>query len=125
MERLIIKETEDTPSIIFDNITGIFEIKGKSIPENAVTFYKPVINWLGEYLTFPHENTTVNIQLDYFNTSSLMYIYTVLRAIEAIHKAGHKIIINWFYEKGSEGIFEAGEEYKASVSLTFNLIEFE
>jgi len=42
MDKLIIEPGIKTPHIIFDAANGSLEIKGKSIPENSIEFYKPV-----------------------------------------------------------------------------------
>ena len=39
MEPILIEGTPKTPTIKFDASTGVFEIKGRSIPENSVDFY--------------------------------------------------------------------------------------
>ena len=36
MEPIIIEGTTKTPSVRFDYAEGVFEIKGRSIPENSV-----------------------------------------------------------------------------------------
>ena len=41
MEAIVIEGTQKTPSVKFDGKTGIIEIKGRSIPENSIEFYKP------------------------------------------------------------------------------------
>ena len=45
MEKFVIKETAKTPSINFDPEHGLFEIKGKSIPENSIEFYSPLLEF--------------------------------------------------------------------------------
>ncbi len=42
MEPIIIEGTPKTPTVKFDAAQGVFEIKGRSIPENSVEFYKPL-----------------------------------------------------------------------------------
>ena len=46
MEPIIIEGTPKTPTVKFDSTEGVFEIKGRSIPENSVEFYKPLVDWL-------------------------------------------------------------------------------
>ena len=52
MSNLIIIDSIKTPSVAFD-FTGILEIKGKSIPENSLEFYRPVFEWLDLYSQSP------------------------------------------------------------------------
>jgi len=70
METIIREGTPKTPFVRFDGEKGLVEIKGRSIPENSVEFYKPLIDWLEKYSAGPVKETYVNIQLEYFNTSS-------------------------------------------------------
>ena len=62
MKPIIIEGTPKTPTIKFDVSEGIFEIKGRSIPENSVEFYKPLIDWLDDYKETPLDKTVVNIR---------------------------------------------------------------
>ena len=96
MKPIIIEGTPKTPTIRFDVSEGIFEIKGRSIPENSVEFYKPLIDWLENYKETPLDKTVVNIRLEYFNTSSSKCILDVFKKLEAIHKAKHDVVVNWF-----------------------------
>ena len=87
MEPINIEGSPKTPSIKFDIEKGILEIRGRSIPENSIEFYKPLVDWLDEYSKDPVKKTQVNIHLEYFNTSSSKCILDVFKKLEAIHKA--------------------------------------
>ena len=54
MKSLKISEDKGRPKIHFDKVKGIFEIKGDSIPENAVGTYESVIEWLQSYVKSPN-----------------------------------------------------------------------
>ena len=49
MDKYAIEGTPKTPSISFDLAGGILEIKGRSIPENSIEFYKPLVDSLDKY----------------------------------------------------------------------------
>ena len=123
MEPIIIEGTPKTPSVKFDAKGGIFEIKGRSIPENSVEFYKPLNEWLDNYMQVPLGKTVVNIRLEYFNTSSSKCILDVFKRLEAIHKSKHDVEINWFYEEDDEDMLEAGEDYDSIIKVPFKMIE--
>jgi hypothetical protein len=123
MESIFIEGTQKTPSVKFDSKTGIVEIKGRSIPENSIEFYKPLVDWLEEYAKKPFEKTQVNVQLEYFNTSSSKCILDVFKKLEAIHKAKHDVVINWYYEEDDEDMLEAGEDYESIIRVPFKMIE--
>src|SRR5437667_6106829 len=125
MEKITIESTPKTPSISFDFEKGFLEIKGRSIPENSIEFYKPIVESLEKYGSKPQGVTTVNIQLEYFNTSSSKCILDVFKKLESIHKGGSQTVINWYYEQDDEDMLEAGEDYQAIINVPFKMIKIE
>lgn len=126
METLSIEGTPKTPTIKFDSEQGFLEIKGRSIPENSIEFYKPLVDWLDKYATKPKPATSVNIALEYFNTSSSKCILDVFKKLESIHKSGgSQVTINWHYEEDDEDMLEAGEDYQAIINVPFKMVEIE
>lgn len=126
MDKLQIQGTAKTPSLLFDADTGILEIKGRSIPENAIDFFKPLVDWLEDYSKEPKELTQANIQLEYFNTSSSKCILDIFKKLEAVNKQDNKeVVINWYYEEDDEDMLEAGEDYQSILKIPFKMIEIE
>jgi len=125
MESIVREGTQKTPSIEFDAKVGKIEIKGRSIPENSIEFYNPLIAWLEEYSGNAKPTTEVNIQLEYFNTSSSKCILDVFKKLEVVAKAGSDVKVNWFYEEDDEDMLEAGEDYQSIIKLPFKMIEIE
>jgi hypothetical protein len=123
MKTIQIEGTPKTPTINFDASTGVLELKGRSIPENSIEFYKPIVDWLDEYALNANPQTNVNVQLEYFNTSSSKCILDVFKKLEAISKNGNKIVINWHYEEDDEDMLEAGEDYQAIINVPFKMVE--
>ncbi len=119
---LSVAATSNTPAIEFDSSIGVLSISGKSIAEDSQEFYRPLIEALKEYKAKPHLQTTVNLKLNYFNTSSSKSILDVLRLIESL-KENSEVIINWFYEKEDEDMLEVGEDYCEIVNLPFRMVE--
>jgi hypothetical protein len=125
MERISIEGTPKTPTVEFDSEKGLLELKGRSIPENSIEFYKPIVESLDKYSSGPKSLTQVNIQLEYFNTSSSKCILDLFKKLEAIHKNGNEVVINWHYEEDDEDMLEAGEDYQAIIKVPFKMIEVE
>lgn len=123
MEAISIEGTQKTPTVNFNPSTGKIEIKGRSIPENSIEFYKPLVDWLEQYLSNAQKLTEVNVQLEYFNTSSSKCILDVFKKLEAIYKAGNEVVINWYYEEDDEDMLEAGEDYQSIIKIPFKMIE--
>ncbi|TLX71492.1 DUF1987 domain-containing protein [Labilibacter sediminis] len=125
METIIREGSPKTPYVRFDGEKGIIEIKGRSIPENSIEFYKPLIDWLEEYGNAALAETAVNVQLEYFNTSSSKCILDIFKKLELIFKKGQKVEVNWYYEEDDEDMFEAGEDYQSIINIPFKMIEME
>lgn len=125
METIIIEGTPKTPSVNFDSTSGILQLKGRSIPENSIEFYKPLVEWLDEYAARPQAKTAVNIQLEYFNTSSSKCLLDLFKKLESMHKGGSDIMIKWYYEEDDEDMLEAGEDYQSIINIPFKMIEVE
>ena len=124
MEKLSIEGTSKTPTIFTDSDQGLVEITGRSNPENSVEFYKPLMDWVDEYVKEPGEKTTVNIKLEHFNTSSSKMILDVFKRLEPVLDAKQEIIVNWYYEDDDEELLEAGETYESMSELPFLMIPY-
>jgi hypothetical protein len=124
MDNLLIESTKKTPEVSF-NVDGRIKISGRSIPEDATKFYDDLYEWIFHYCQHPPESTTVDIELEYFNSGSSKAILHILRALVDVAKKGHKITINWYYEEGDDDIMERGEYYESILETKFNFIETE
>jgi SiaC family regulatory phosphoprotein len=123
MENYSIEGTPKTPTINFDTEKGHLEIKGRSIPENSIEFYRPLVENLEKYSGGAKPSTNVVIALEYFNTSSSKCILDVFKKLENIHKNGSAVIINWHYEEDDEDMLEAGEDYQAIINVPFKMVQ--
>lgn len=121
MEDIKLTQTPKTPAVHF-SANGHLEMRGRSIPENSLEFYKPLIDWLDAYARTAAPETNVHIQLEYFNTSSSKCLLDIFKRLEAI---GNKVTIHWYYEQDDEDMLEAGEDYEAIISVPFKMIEVE
>lgn len=117
MEILNIEGAEDTPKIILDKANGIFEISGRSLPEDCAEFYKPVLQWIRSYAKEANAVTEFVFNLEYFNTASSKLILDVLSALDEIEGA----IIHWHYQEDDEDMMEAGEEYRDLIEIPLEL----
>ena len=107
MEDLKHEGSAKTPVVEFSS-NGELLLKGRSIPENSIEFYKPLIEWLESYSESPNSTTVLSVQLEYFNTSSSKCILDVFKKLEPI--SGSEITVKWHYEEDDEDMLEAGED---------------
>jgi hypothetical protein len=124
MEVIKIKGTDDTPTIILDQESGIFEISGRSLPEDVTTFYEPILNWLEDYQDEANDKTVFTFKLVYFNTASSKLILDILMKLEDMHEGGKEVLIKWYYPEDDEDMEEAGEEYADIVDVPFEQVSY-
>lgn len=124
MKNLEIKETKYTPEINFNAQKAELLIKGSSYPENTVDFYEPILIWLEEFFKFTAiKNVTLNIEINYFNSSSSRVFFEIFDLVEE-NSNNLKISINWIYDEDNESILEIGEDYKLDFEgINFNLVK--
>jgi hypothetical protein len=125
MSALNLEGTPKTPSVLFDDSTGRLEIKGRSIPENSIEFFKPMIDWLDAYSRDPRASTAMHVQLEYFNTSSSKCILDLFKKLELVRTTGNEVTVYWHYEADDEDMLEAGEDYQAIINIPFKMIQIE
>ncbi len=121
MEVIKIKGTDDTPNVTLDAESNILEFSGRSLPEDVVTFYAPVIQWIEEYAKSPNPKTEVIFRLEYFNTASSKILLDILLKFEDILNNGHEVVVQWYFQEDDEDMEEAGEEYSEIVDIPFEM----
>jgi hypothetical protein len=119
MEIINLEGTEDTPRVLFDPSKNIFEITGRSLPEDCSQFYGPLLKWLDGYVASPNANTIFEVKLEYFNTASSKMILDVLSKMEILKEAGKEVCIHWYSHDDDEDMQEAGEEFAELVEVPF------
>jgi len=124
MNPIVINSTDDTPGVRLDAAADIFELSGRSLPEDVVKFYKPILDWLDEYAQSPNEHTVFDFKLSYFNTASSKIILDILMKLEGMHDDGKNITIKWHFPSDDEDMEEAGNEYSEIVSVPIELVEY-
>jgi len=106
MEDLFVQGTDSLPTISFRN-NGELKITGRALPEDANSFFRPLLDWLRN---FSADEVNIEFNLDYFNTSVSKQILDMFKIIEG--NPDNKVIkIKWMYEDGDEEMLESGEIY--------------
>ena len=121
MDDFYLEATPKTPKLLFSSETGEFEISGRSIPENSIEFYKPIINWLDNYIRDPNQHTLLVIKLEYFNTSSSKCLVEILRRLEILNDQSI-VKVKWCYEEEDEDMQESGEDFKEIIKIPIEMV---
>ena len=124
MEVIKIIGTDDTPSVTLDAQNEIFEISGRSLPEDVAAFYEPILDWLDRYAETPNEKTVFDFKLEYFNTASSKLLLDILLKLEDMVEDGKDVLVKWHFPDDDEDMEEAGEEYADIVDIPFEQVSY-
>ncbi|MBI9067239.1 MAG: DUF1987 domain-containing protein [Salinivirgaceae bacterium] len=124
MEVIKIVGTDDTPSVTLDVANEIFEVSGRSLPEDVASFYEPILDWLERYSDEAAAKTVFNFKLVYFNTASSKMLLDILLKLEEMYESGKDVLIRWHFPEDDEDMEEAGEEYADIVEVPFEQISY-
>jgi hypothetical protein len=124
LKELNILGTAKTPSINLDP-NGLIRIHGRSIPEDANTFFDAVKEWIDEYVTSKQRKTIVDINLEYLNSGTSKFILQILKKLKDNSAPDQILTINWHYEDGDDDIYERGEYFASILGIKINFIEVE
>ena len=113
--------TKTTPEVILDS-EGYIKIKGKSIPEDPLLFFKPLKNWVTEYIEHPAEITCVDFILENINGDSVKYFHTLFQILSYVKLRNKKLIINWYYNEEEDDMIEYGKSFSSDIGVPFNFI---
>ena len=119
METLLIDGTEETPQVEFNTETSVYTISGRSLPEDATKFYDQLVYWVKAFSEKPKSEFTLNINLDYFNSSSAKQLVELMILLEALDKKECKVKIIWLYEEEDELMETRGKEIESIIDLPF------
>ena len=98
IKNLFIEPTAKTPQIDLNHLTGELIFSGKSIPENAAKLYENVLKWVQEYILNPRRTTNLRINLEYFNTSSHIWIAKIVRALCSMNEVENTVMIHLYFD---------------------------
>lgn len=119
---LKLQGTEDTPQVFFNKELNTFSLSGRSLPEDAFLFYKPIHTWMSEYVKNPNSNSELVISLEYFNSSSVKQILNLISLFEEIIKSQKEAKIVWCFSEGDDLMEIKGLEFQSMVmNIPFEL----
>ncbi len=122
LESILIEETDYTPKVIFDNEVGMMTLSGRSMPEDALDFYQPLIDWLDLYTTKPQESTVFKVDLDYFNSTTARILYHFIFKLEKLHHKKKQVALHWLCRKEDEYMQERGDEIRRITEIPSKII---
>lgn len=120
---LIIDQTKKTPGIVLE--AGRILIRGRSISENPGEFYRQIHEWIINYTSECEQMTNVHLGFEFINTTSIKWVFAILKELNRIPDIDHRAKISWYYETGDEDMLDLGFILRSLVSCPFHIIEIE
>ncbi len=114
----IIESTKVSPRVEL-NPAGSLTIQGRSIVEDTVAFYRPIIEWAD---TVECTEMTVSVKLEYMNTSSSKQLLTILKTV-ATNPRVKSLYVKWYYETDDEDMLDMGQDYESILHVPFDFYE--
>ena len=111
MEQIHFPATNTTPLVSFADNKKLV-IKGRSISEHEITFYKPIVAWASKLQLKILE---VDVDVEYANSRSFKKLYQLLNVMD-INPDIKTLIINWYYDEGDDDALIKGQIYQESLS---------
>ena len=122
MTPLVIEPQDDTtPGVTLDSQKGHFEIIGWSHPEDAISFYTPVLEWINHYSQTPNSGTNFHFKFQYYNTSSAKQIFRIISSLEEVAKKS-KVKILWHHDAEDTDMLASGERFSKMSTVPFEFV---
>jgi hypothetical protein len=107
MNNLVIQATNSTPAVEFRKEGKLF-IEGRSLPENTLNFYQPLIDWAAK---FKASQVNLDIYLEYLNSGSIKKLLELLKVFDA-NNLIKTFYVDWHYDQDDEDILENAQIFQ-------------
>jgi hypothetical protein len=123
-QSLIIEETAKTPHVELNHLTGDFIFSGRSIPENAAKVYEPILNWINGYILDARPTTNLRLKLEYFNTSSSLWLSKIFKVLVRINNPDFVIIFHLYLPMDEYDEMNEFEDIKEAFFPIADVLQF-
>ena len=80
-------------------------------------------SYIEDYLKKPEPLTRLNLKMEYINSGSNRFIFTIMRMLDEAYSQGHNVVINWYFEEDDDTIRNLGRDFQALVKAPFKMVE--
>jgi hypothetical protein len=119
LDSLTIDPTKKTPWVVLES--GKIIIMGRSILENPADFYRPIHEWISKYSGESNKMTTIHFGFEFINTTSIKWVYAILKELTRIPDMKNRARISWYYEQGDEDMCDLGFILRSLVNCPFSI----
>lgn len=94
---MFIEQSDKTPLVDLNYLSGELILSGKSIPINAPRIFEPILDWVNEYVKNPRQTTNLRLNLEYFNTASSIWLAKIVKSLTSINKPEYVLILHIYF----------------------------
>jgi hypothetical protein len=121
LKNVYIEATVKTPQIDLNHLTGELILAGKSIPENPAKIYEDILEWVKEYIKNPRQTTNLRLNLEYFNTASVIWIAKIVKVLCGMKESENTLIIHLYFDIEEFDSMEI-EDVKEALSPVLDMV---
>ncbi len=118
---MVIEGTKNTPSVLLES--GVLEIKGRSIPEDAFDFYTPILNEIQAGVLDTKDKIEIRFHLEYINSGSKKFLSNILGTLDEMYLSGRDMVIYWHFDYDDDSMHELGNDFRVLIKIPFHVIE--
>lgn len=119
---LSVPGSQSTPSIRADWKAGVVVMSGESYPENSFELYDQLIQWINSYLNSSEHSLTLELHLNYLNTSSIRFMIDIFDLLESAFEDGKEVLVQWMFDDRNPRSSELGAEFKEDYTFPFLIL---
>jgi len=97
LKNLFVEQSDKTPLIDLNFMSGELILSGKSIPINAPRIFEPILDWVNEYVKNPKQTTNLRLNLEYFNTASSIWLAKIVKSLTGINKPESVLFLHIYF----------------------------
>ncbi len=115
--KIFIEPSDNNPEVILNSKSGVIKFTGRSMPSNTDEFYEPILEWIKIYAQKPVPLTSVECFIDYYDSRSSKYFFSIMRELGQIYHTGNKLNIKWLYEEEDSESLDFAELMEAELKI--------
>lgn len=125
MDSLVLTKKENTPRVELNAQSGLMVFEGSCIPEDAHSFFVPIINWVGDFFekNEPDRNQEFSFRIDceYYNSASAKMLVYLFDKISEIQKTGYNFKVIWHCNQDDPDLVDSINDYTDITGVSIDI----
>lgn len=111
-----------TPVVSFDLERSVLVLAGESHPEDAATFYAPLILWLDALIESPPRGLLFEIRLTFFSPSTRPQLLAMLRRLRLWSARGAEVTVQWQVDDDDDDMVDTAADFATMSGLPIRIV---